>query len=305
MSSTVTANRVAAVVRIARPEFLLLPVVLVAVGAAVSVYTGVFDPFRTTVALGGILALHVAVNVFNDVADYESGIDLETTPTAFSGGSRVLPEGKLSPAVAHRFGSVMFAVGIAIGGWFLYVVGPVVLPVLLVGAVTVIAYTRVLTKLTLGETAAGLGLGAAPIIGVVLVQAGSVSPVGIALSVPAFFLTFNLLLLNEFPDIEADKSAGRTNLIHRFGRRVAGWIYVVAGLAVAGVLLSTIVSDTVPSGAALGLVGMVFFIRPARWVLSPGGRPPAVVLRDNVLWNLLTNGLIAGGVYLAAVGVLP
>lgn len=304
MATAAVVHRTGAVLRLARVEFLLLPVALVAVGAAVAVYTGIFDPLRTVVALCGILALHVAVNVLNDVADYESGIDLQTTPTPFSGGSGVLPAGHLSPTVAYRLGYLMVAVGAAIGAWFLSVVGPVVLAVLLPGIVFVLTYTRTLTKLTLGECAAGLGLGALPIIGVVLVQAGTLPLVGIALSVPAFFLTFNLLLLNEFPDIVADQAAGRKNLIHRFGRRFAGMIYVVAGLAVGVTLVGAVGLGIAPGGAALGLLGLVFFVRPARWALAPEGRPPTAVLRDNVLWNLLTNGLTAAGVYLAAVGLL-
>ena len=303
MVDTVAVHRVATVLRLARIEFLLLPVALAAVGAAVSVSAGVFDPVRTAVALGGILAFHVAVNVLNDAGDYESGIDLQTTPTAFSGGSGVLPEGRLSPTTAYRFGYLMVAVGIAVGVWFIFVVGPVVAPVVTVGAIFVLTYTRILTKLTLGEVAAGLGLGALPIIGVVLVQAGSLPLAAIALSVPAFFLTFNLLLLNEFPDIEADRMAGRRNLIHRFGRKTAGGIYVGAGLAVVVALLGGIALGVIPRGAVLGTLGMVFFLRPARWALTPTERPSTPVLRDNVTWNLATNGLTAVGVYLTAVGV--
>lgn len=304
MTTQVVTHRVAVVLRLARIEFLLLPVALVAVGAAVSVYAGVFDSVRTTVALCGLLALHVAVNVLNDAADYESGIDLQTTPTPFSGGSGVLPAGHLSPTTAYRLGYLMVAVGAVIGAWFLAVVGPVFLPVLVPGIVFVLAYTRTLTKLTLGEIAAGLGLGTLPIIGVVLVQAGTVPDVALALSLPAFFLTFNLLLLNEFPDIVADRAAGRKNLIHRFGRKTAGILYVSAGLAVVVTLVGAIGLGVAPRGAALGLLGMAFFVRPAQWGLTPTGQPPTAVLRDNVLWNLVTNGLLAVGVYLSAIGIV-
>jgi 1,4-dihydroxy-2-naphthoate octaprenyltransferase len=38
-------------------------------------------------ALIGLVALHAAVNAFNEASDMRSGIDLQTTRTPFSGGS--------------------------------------------------------------------------------------------------------------------------------------------------------------------------------------------------------------------------
>ena len=79
---------------IARANFLLLPVTLVAVGAAAAAYDGNFDPVATVAALLGLVALHAAVNAFNEYSDFRRGIDLETQRTPFSGGSGTLPGGQ-------------------------------------------------------------------------------------------------------------------------------------------------------------------------------------------------------------------
>ena len=82
---------------VARAPFLALPVALVACGAAVAAWEGGLSWPRTLLALLGLVALHVAVNVFNEVSDLRTGIDLRTTPTPFSGGSGTLPAAALSP----------------------------------------------------------------------------------------------------------------------------------------------------------------------------------------------------------------
>ena len=81
----------AALAGVARAPFLLLPVTLVALGAAAAARDGAFSWSRSLVALLGLVALHVAVNAFNEASDFRSGIDLETRRTPFSGGSGTLP----------------------------------------------------------------------------------------------------------------------------------------------------------------------------------------------------------------------
>ena len=76
---------------VARAPFLLLPVPLVASGAAAAAYEGSFGWTPTLLALVGLVLLHVAVNALNEASDMTTGIDLRTTRTPFSGGSGTLP----------------------------------------------------------------------------------------------------------------------------------------------------------------------------------------------------------------------
>ena len=50
--------------------------------------------------------------------------------------------------------------------------GWILLPIILAGAVSILAYTDVLARIGVGEIAAGFGLGAGPVIGSALVQGG-------------------------------------------------------------------------------------------------------------------------------------
>src|SRR4030042_6568598 len=98
-----------------RPEFLLLSVVLVLVGTAISWNEGQFDGLKFFLTVLGLLLAHTSVNVLNDYFDYQSGIDTETTPTAFSGGSGILTQGLLKPKSIYIFGIGCLAAAFPIG----------------------------------------------------------------------------------------------------------------------------------------------------------------------------------------------
>ena len=87
-------SKLAAYAGVARAPFLLLPVTLVASGAAAAAYDDRASALATVLALIGLVALHAAVNAFNEASDMRSGIDLQTTRTPFSGGSGTLPVGR-------------------------------------------------------------------------------------------------------------------------------------------------------------------------------------------------------------------
>ena len=108
---------------VARANFLLLPVTLVAVGAAAAACDGAFDLVTTIAALLGLVALHAAVNAFNEYSDFRRGIDLETERTPFSGGSGTLPGGEPARiALGVGIGGSVF--GIIVGIYFLYIHWP-------------------------------------------------------------------------------------------------------------------------------------------------------------------------------------
>jgi 1,4-dihydroxy-2-naphthoate octaprenyltransferase len=281
-------------VGVARIPFLLLPVVLVANGAAAAAYEGFVSLQRTTIALIGLLALHVAVNSLNEWSDARSEIDYQTARTPFSGGSGTIPGGRLPAAVALFFGLATSALGAAIGIWFLARVGWTFLPWLMVGATFVLGYTNFLARVGLGEVAAGLGLGGLPVTGAALVQDGTVGAAAVAAAVPATLMTFNLLLLNEFPDEDADRAGGRRNLVILLGRKPAALVYSVAGVLTPVAVIGAVLAGTLPTLALLAALPSVLLAPPLRWALSnPANHVPVPALGANVAWNLLTNLTLA------------
>ena len=279
---------------VARAPFLLLPPTLVASGAAASAWNGAFSWPRTLLALVGLVVLHMAVNILNEWSDLRSGIDLETERTPFSGGSGTLPAGGLSAEEALVFGMASVAVGLVIGVWFLTQVGWILLPIAVAGAICVLAYTNVLARLGIGEAAAGFGLGAGPVVGTALVQEGSWGYAAVAAALPAFFMTFNLLLLNEFPDEAADRRGGRRNLVILLGRKRAAWIYALAGLAVPLSIVAAVVMGVLPTPCLAAVLPSLLLVKPLRWVFDDPEQPvPTPALGANVAWNLATNTMIA------------
>jgi 1,4-dihydroxy-2-naphthoate polyprenyltransferase len=279
---------------VARAPFLLLPFTLVAAGAAAGAYEGAFSWPRTLLALVGLVSLHMAVNVLNEWSDLRTGIDLSTERTPFSGGSGTLPSGALSSAAALVFGLGCAAAGLAVGLVLLHQVGRVLLPLLILGAVCVLAYTPWLTRLGVGEVAAGLGLGLLPVAGTALVQGGRLGPAAWAAAVPALFMTFNLLLLNEFPDEVADRSGGRRHLVILLGRGVAARLYAIAALATPAAIIAAAVRGMVPPLALAAILPSLLLAKPLRWALTEPARPvPIEALAANVVWNLATNLVMA------------
>jgi len=279
---------------VARVPFLLLPVTLVAVGAAAAACEGHFSWLHTILALIGLVSLHVAVNVLNEWSDMRTGIDLKTVRTPFSGGSGTLPSGAISSRATLLFGLAATSVGLGIGVWFLNWVGTPLVPIVVLGAVGVLGYTDFLARIGVGEVAAGLGLGGLPVIGTALVQDGVLGQAAIAAAVPATLMTFNLLLLNEFPDEEADRAGGRRNLVTLLGRRPAALVYAAAALLTPVSIVAAVALRVLPIVSLTAVLPSLLLVQPLRWAFGDVTRPvPIPALGGNVTWNLGTNSVLA------------
>ena len=127
-----------------------------------------------------------------------------------------------------------------------------------------------------------------------MVQDGTLGQTAIAASVPAFFMTFNLLLLNEFPDEGADREGGRRNLVILLGRKTAALIYSLAALSVPVSIVVAIMFDWLPWLCLLAAVPSLLLAQPLRWAFSrPEEAVPIPALASNVVWILSTNTALA------------
>ncbi|MBI4651781.1 prenyltransferase [Candidatus Desantisbacteria bacterium] len=237
-----------------RPQFLILSVILVLYGSAVAFYHNSYNLAAFILLMVGLISMHLSCNVLNDYYDYKSGIDLHTAPTPFSGGSGFLPSGKLNPSGVFILGISSALIGIAIGVYFCITVSWALLPIVIAGAISVLFYNTVLTKIMLGEIFAGFGLGLLPIMGIYFVYTGRYDIQAVFAGVPPFLLVFNLLLLNEFPDAEADKKGGRKHIVIVLGPKIAAWIYTIFNLSVYIWVIFGILSGIMPVWTLLCLL---------------------------------------------------
>jgi 1,4-dihydroxy-2-naphthoate polyprenyltransferase len=210
-----------------RPQFLILSPILVFLGMAIALYGGNFNITYFLLSIVGLVLLHTSVNTLNDYNDFKTGVDLKTKRTPFSGGSGILPRGLLTPRAVWLLGMGSFILAVPIGIYFVIARGLYLLPIFAVGAIFVLWYTSHITKIGAGlaEIAAGLGLGTLPVFGTFLILSGHFNWAALYASIPSGFLVCNLLLLNEFPDAEADKLGKRKTLPIVIGHKGAAIVY--------------------------------------------------------------------------------
>ena len=283
-----------------RPQFLLLSVVLAFLGNCMALYDGAFRLGHALLASIGLLAVHISVNTLNDYFDYRSGIDLEVERTPFSGGSGILPAGLLKPKHVLWFGMSCFLLALPIGFYFLMVRGWLLLPLLLVGAICVLLYTPFITKLPWPEWSPGAGMGSLPVLGVYFVQTAAYTLPAVVASIPSGILVHNLLLLNEFPDVEADKRAGRKTLPIMIGKSKAGIVYSVLTLAVYLWIIAGVLAGQMPAFCLISLLTLPFAVKAIQGALKHQEKSKLVhAMRNNVLVVLLTQLLMGVGYILA------
>jgi 1,4-dihydroxy-2-naphthoate octaprenyltransferase len=279
-----------------RPQFLLLSVVLAFLGTCMAWYDGAFHLGHAILAFFGLLLCHISVNVLNDYYDYKSGIDLKTRRTPFSGGSGCLPSASLKPEHVLWFGLACFLLAVPIGIYFVLVSGWLLLPLLVIGAVCILFYTPLLTRLRWPEWAPGAGLGALPVLGTYFIQTGEYTIPAIVASIPSAILVHNLLFLNEFPDVEADKTAGRKTLPITMGKTKASIVYSVLTGLVYLWIVAWVATGLMPIFCLVALLTLPFAVRAIQGALKYQDESKLMpAMASNVLVILLTQLLLGIG----------
>jgi len=287
-----------------RGRFLLQALTCVALGIAVALPEGSLGggfAIDALLVLLGALAAHAGVNALNEYGDYRSGLDQQTVRTPFSGGSGTLVAQPQHLGKALSLGLACVALTAAIGLYFLIRQPALALslaPLGALGLALVLAYTPWLTRRPwLCLLAPGLGFGPLMVLGTQIVLAGQATMSGALLSLVPLFLCNNLLLLNQFPDIDADRSVGRLTLPMLLGRHHAVTVLGVQWLLAFCGLLLCVLAGWVPAGAAVGLLAAPLALRAwqllRRDVEAADCLLPAMGL--NVAVSVLTPLLMAVG----------
>jgi len=285
-----------------RAPFLPLSVMLAFLGTCIAWYNGAFHLGHALLAFFGILMAHISVDVLNEYFDYKSGVDLETEKTPFSGGSGALPEGLVTEKQALWLGLGSFIIIIPIGVYFVLEKGWALLPLLLVAAFCILIYSPIILKTRWPEWAPGLGMGALPVLGAYFVQTGQFNGATIIASVPSFILVHNLLLLNEFPDVEADAKSGRKTTPITWGRKNAGIFYSVMTALVYLWIIGGVVAGQMPKFSLIALLTLPLALKAIRGALKFEDRGSLMsAMASNVMVVLFTQLLLGIGYILAKV----
>src|SRR3990170_9109567 len=217
-----------------RVPFLTATFVPVLLGAVVARAHGFSAWWLMVLALIGGSAIHLGLNVANDVSDATSGADeANVNPTMFSGGSRVIQYGLVSLGTMRKTSIACYAVGIAIGLFLASQSGPELLIIGAAGVFLSLAYTAPPFRLVhrgLGEICVALGFGPIMVLGSYFVVAQRLSGEAFYASLPVAILIMLVLYVNQIPDKPADAKAGKWTIVVRLSKEkiVAGYALSVA-----------------------------------------------------------------------------
>ena len=296
-----------------RANFLFLAVFLNAIGIGLaykyipeSIHLRITD---IVLIILGTVAAHVSVNLFNEYSDYRTGIDFNTKRSPFNGGSGMLVQGHTKPAavLGAAIGTLIFAA--SIGTYYSIASHWSLALIIVIGALSIVAYTDVLAKYLLGELFAGISLGSLVVIGtyVALTGAYSVSigqliPTEVWLiSIPPGILTALILFLNEFPDLEADKEGGRNHLLIRFGRNTGAYIYTASAIVTYLIIVILPILGISSYWIYIALLPLPLVVKNIRTTLKYYNDTDKLIpaLGGNVATALITDLLLAGSLVLA------
>lgn len=241
-----------------RPPFLVLTLACIFLGVSTSIYAdSPIDIAMLILVFIGAMAAHISVNMLNEYHDFNSGLDLKTNRTPFSGGSGALPSNPNIAKWVLVFGLLALFITVAIGLYFMVTIGTAILPIGLVGLVIIVTYTQWLNRMpVVCLIAPGLGFGLLMVVGTHLVLTLGYSQLVWLLSLVPFFLVNNLLLLNQYPDMQADASVGRKTFPLAFGIERSNGVYALFMVAAYSLILLYVLAGILPMISIIAIIPM-------------------------------------------------
>jgi 1,4-dihydroxy-2-naphthoate octaprenyltransferase len=250
-------GRIGAFVRLGRPLFLVGGIVLYTLGATIAASIG--HPVMWARFAWGQIAVtstQLMVHYSNDYFDFEAD-QANATPTEWSGGSRVLPNGELPRWVALVAALTLAAIALFSTALLEFALGAGATTTALLLVALVLSWEYSAPPLRFHSS--GMGEFVAMLIVTLLVplvgfsaQTGTLELVAFLSAAPLCFLQFAMLLAVEFPDEAGDTAVGKRTLVVRLGAARAAGLYV-ASIVLAYALLPLCVRLGLPTSSALGL----------------------------------------------------
>ncbi len=194
-----------------------------------------YEPGLVGISLLGMAFIMLATYYFNEYYDYE-GDRINRKFTKFSGGSRAIPDLKVPRPMARAAGwsAIIVLLGVSVTYLLLYFDDyPLLLPLALFGAFCGVFYSSPPFQWAytgIGEVMIGGCYGVLSVVSGFYLVSGELNLDMAFIALPAALTIFGVIMVNEFPDYEADKAVRKKNIVVRMGPRKAAYVYAAAML---------------------------------------------------------------------------
>lgn len=208
-----------------RPKTLPAALVPVMVGSALAIYHGIFFPAYSIVALLCSILIQIGTNFTNDLYDYLKGTDTAER----KGPLRVLASGFISVTEMKWGIFLVFFTAFLLGLYLVYSVGLMILWIGIFSIIAGLAYTAGPFPLAyngLGDLFVFFFFGIVGTVGTYYLHAQQFTVLAFLISLPVGALITNILIVNNYRDIEEDKTAGKNTLAVILGKDFSRYEYV-------------------------------------------------------------------------------
>lgn len=292
-------QRVTSFIRLGRPLHLVGGVVFNGLGITIALYQGVSINWPAAVWCQiAITATQLMTHYSNDYFDQDADA-ATTTPTRWSGGSRVLPQ-ELLPARAALL-AALGLVAITLMTVMVLVAGNLITPLVTVLFILslILAWSYSSPPLRLNRHGLGEVTGALLVPGLTtliayMVQAGGVSRLPLLAAAPLVCFQFAMLLSVNFPDAVGDARVGKRTLIVIFGPERGGTLFA-GSLVLAYLQLPVLVWIGLPLEVALAILLAAPIAIWQLWRISHGATTNPARWNALAFWSI---GLLLGSALL-------
>ncbi|MDB9823008.1 prenyltransferase [Deltaproteobacteria bacterium] len=215
-------------IKAVRAPFLVGSLMPVIIGTCLAFTEKYFSLPNFLLALVGVASLHLAANLINDYYDAMGSDPMNLRVTPFSGGSRVIQDGELGAVTIFTMSIFFLVLSLTSAILLMYAGKPLVLLLGLLGLFAGWSYSAPPLQLMSrgwGEIVIFFAFGPLVTLGAYYVNTGSMSLEAFALGFPQGFLIMGVIWINQFPDYQADKAAGKKNLVVRLGPGISRYLY--------------------------------------------------------------------------------
>ena len=230
-----------------------------------------FNITNFILCLLGVMIAHLSSNVLNDYFDVKDGTDEENSDyfQQVSGGSRAIELGLITLNGTKKLGFILTTIALIIGGIILFSTNPAninsVIICALAGLFLGYFYTapplRLVARKGLGELTIFLTFGPLITLGTAFaIFDGDLASTEhlincLYIGIPMGLLTTNILLINEFPDMESDHKTQKNHLVVTFGKENSRWIYLF--ILVMSILFTYILATKIENTLILISLGLL------------------------------------------------